>query len=247
MNEKSKIYICTHTDFACPVSNPVYEIADSRRFFPDDKADNGIDALFYSELLTYHHLAMTPDALPEIIGFCSYRKYFSFLDDVPDLESLVLEHGCIATTPRHLRMSVYDQYSYHFSFADMDVMNAIIRCQDFELWPLFNKMLHGNVLYSCNMFVMRREDFLDLIGRVWRALDAWLDVCGKDLQRRILQHSEIYFKNGGRGGTMPNQIRMGGHLGERITSAFIAQRFPNCKTFDIYKTEKARPRKTILP
>lgn len=245
MNEKSKIYICTHTDFDCPVSNPVYEILDSRNLFIDDKADNGIDALFYSELLTYHHLAMTPDALPEIIGFCSYRKYFSFLDDVPDLESLVLEHGCIATTPRHLRMSVYDQYSYHFSFADMDVMAAIIRCQEPWLWSSFQRMLAGNTLYTCNMFIMRRDDFIDLIHRVWRALDAWLDVCGYDLQRRILQHPELYFKNGGRSSTVPNQIRMGGHLGERITSAFIAQRFPNCKTFDIYKTEKARPRKNI--
>lgn len=245
MNEKSKIYICTHTDFDCPVSNPVYEILDSRNLFIDDKADNGIDALFYSELLTYHHLAMTPDALPEIIGFCSYRKYFSFLDDVPDLESLVLEHGCIATTPRHLRMSVYDQYSYHFSFADMDVMAAIIRCQEPWLWSSFQRMLAGNTLYTCNMFIMRRDDFIDLIHRVWRALDAWLDVCGYDLQRRILQHPELYFKNGGRGSTVPNQIRMGGHLGERIVSAIIAQRYSDCLTYDIHLTEKARPRKNI--
>lgn len=99
MNENARIYICTHTDFDCPVSNPVYEIADSRQFFSDDKADNGIDALFYSELLTYHHLAKQPDKLPDIVGFCGYRKYFSFLDDVPDLEALVRKHGRIATTP----------------------------------------------------------------------------------------------------------------------------------------------------
>ena len=245
MNENARIYICTHTDFDCPVSNPVYEIADSRQFFPDDKADNGIDALFYSELLTYHHLAKQPDLLPDIVGFCGYRKYFSFLDDVPDLETLVRKHGCIATTPRQLKMSVYRQYAHHFSFADMDVMAAIIRCQEPWLWSSFQRMLAGNTLYTCNMFIMRRDDFIDLIHCVWRALDAWLDVCGRDLPQRILQHPELYFKNRGRGATIPNQIRMGGHLGERIVSAIIARRYPDCLTYDIHLTEKARPRKNI--
>lgn len=246
MNEgKARIYICTHTDFDCPVSNPVYEIADSRRLFSDDKAENGVDALFYSELLTYHRLAQRPDRLPDIVGFCGYRKYFSFLDDVPDLEALVSKHGCIATTPRRLKMSVYDQYAYLFSFADMDVMAAIVRCQEPWLWPAFRKMLTGDTLYTCNMFIMRRDDFTDLMERVWRALDAWLDVCGSDLQGRVLRHQELYFKNGGRGATVPNQIRMGGHLGERMVSAIIAQRYPDCHTFDIHITEKARPRKTL--
>ena len=245
MNENARIYICTHTDFDCPVSHPVYQIADSRQIFPDDKADNGIDALFYSELLTYHHLAKRPDLLPDIVGFCGYRKYFSFLDNVPDLEALVRKHGCIATTPRQLKMSVYRQYAHYFSFADMDVMAAIIRCQEPWLWPTFHKMLHGNTLYTCNMFIMRRDDFIDLIRCVWRALDAWLDVCGRDLPQRILQHPELYFKNGGRGSTIPNQIRMGGHLGERIVSSIIARRYPDCLTYDIHLTEKARPRKNI--
>jgi hypothetical protein len=127
----------------------------------------------------------------------------------------------------------------------MDVMAAIIRCQEPWLWPTFHKMLQDDKLYTCNMFIMRRDDFIDLIHRVWRALDAWLDVCGRDLPQRILQHPELYFKNGGRGSTVPNQIRMGGHLGERIVSAIIAQRYPDCLTYDIHLTEKARPRKNI--
>ena len=245
MNEKAKIYICTHTDFDCPVSNPVYQILDSRKLFEDDKAPNGIDALFYSEILSYSYLADRPYMLPDIVGFCGYRKYFAFLDDVPDLEGLVRKYGCIATTPRKLKWNVYNQYAHHFSFADLDVMKAIIRCKQPDLWPTFNRMLQGDTLYTCNMFVMQRSDFLSLMHLVWQALNTWLDVCGYDLQQRILLHQDIYFKNGGRGATIPNQIRMGGHLAERITSAYIAHYFPHCKTYDIHVTEKARPRKTI--
>ena len=178
MNENARIYVCTHTDFDSPVSHPVYQIADSRQFFPDDKADNGIDALFYSELLTYHHLAKRPDLLPDIVGFCGYRKYFSFLDDVPDLAALVRKHGCIATTPRQLKMSVYRQYAHHFSFADMDVMAAIIRCQEPWLWPSFQRMLAGNTLYTCNMFIMRRDDFIKPRQKTTRSSAAWMNGAG---------------------------------------------------------------------
>ena len=39
MNENTTIYICTHTDFECPVKNPVYEIADTRKLFESANSD----------------------------------------------------------------------------------------------------------------------------------------------------------------------------------------------------------------
>ena len=72
----AKIYICTHADFECPVKNPIYQIIDSRKIFENDKAPNGIDGLFYSELLSYKYIANKKEELPKYIGFCGYRKYF---------------------------------------------------------------------------------------------------------------------------------------------------------------------------
>ena len=244
MNENVKIYICTHTDFNCPVRNRIYEIADSRKIFTDDKAANGLDGLFYSELMTYKHLADHSDTLPEIVGFCGYRKYFFFLDNVPNIADLVERHGCITTTPYKLRRNVYKHYGGCFCFADMDVMKAVIRCKFPWLYPSFDKMLNSDWLYTCNMFIMRKDDFVEMMNVVWDAIDTWIDIIGMDIKGRIERHSNIYLAKS-KGGTLEHQYRIGGNLGERIVSAYISHKFHNPKTYDIIFTEYARPRKKL--
>ena len=240
MNENAKIYICTHTDFECPVKNPVYEIADARKLFESADSD-GVDELFYSELRTYHHLA-TKVTLPEYVGFCQYRKYYEFLDDVPDLEQIVSEHGCIATDLYPLKRTVYDHYAHCFYFGDLDIMKAILYEVAPRLYPTFEKMLKGNTLYIGNMFVMPRENFLEAMEIVWTCLQHYLAVVGKDIRQRILQHSSFYLKSKGRGAQVEHQYRLGGNLGERIMSAYIMYKFDNPKTYKIHYTEsKARP------
>lgn len=245
MNETARIYICTHTDFTCPVSNPVYEIADSRRLLTDDRADNGMDALFYSELLTYHRLAK--EKLPEYVGFCGYRKYFSFMDDVPDIAATIAEHGCIAPTPKKVRSTVYEQYRRCLCFADIDVMKAVIYGRMPWLFPAFERSLESPLLYRANMFVMRRQDFLDTINTVWNALDDYLAVVGTDIRQRIIDNRCAYLDKGTGSRSVEHQFRIGGNLGERIVSAIIASKFPNVKTYDMVVTETARPHRQLKP
>lgn len=253
----TKIYIATHTDFESPVHHPVYEVLDSRRLFATDVAPNGIDALFYSELLSYKYLADHPNLLPDIVGFCGYRKYYSFMDDVPDIESLIIQRGCIATTPHHTcrtlanhqkqSISVYDQYARCFFFGDMDVMKAVVQLRHPELWATFNSMLAGDWLYTCNMFIMRRCDFLEMMHVVWDCLDAWLEAVGTDVYRRIIQHEACYLQKPS--GTLrqpEHQFRIGGNLGERIVSAFIMRYFPQAITYDIVFTERARRHRPLI-
>lgn len=240
MNENTTIYICTHTDFECPVKNPVYKIADTRKLFESANSD-GVDELFFSELRIYHHLA-TKVTLPEYVGFCQYRKYYEFLDDVPDLEQIVSEHGCIATDLHPLKRTVYDHYAHCFYFGDLDIMKAILYEVSPSLYPTFEKMLKGNTLYIGNMFVMPRENFLEAMEIVWACLQHYLAVVGKDIRQRILQHSSLYLKSKGRGAQVEHQYRFGGSLGERIMSAYIMYKFDNPKTYKIHYTEsKTRP------
>lgn len=243
MNKETKIYICTHTDFACPVTNPVYEIADARQLFEDDKSPNGMDNLFYSELATYQHIAENYK-LPKYVGFCHYRKFFDFMDEVPDLEAMVEEHGCVATHPVVLKGTVESHYGRCFNFADLDVMKAIVHERKPSFYPAFVSALRDTSLYTANMFVMKRNDFKQMMRFVWDLLDRWLDVVG-DVKKRILDHPDIYLSRKGRGGTLSHQFRIGGNLGERIVSAYIKAKFPDAKTFGITIAEEARPSKEI--
>lgn len=245
MNENLKIYICTHTGFRSPVSNPVYEVLDSRNLFPGDMAPNGMDALFYSELLTYKYVADHPEMLPKYVGFCGYRKYFEFMDDIPDVEKIIAEHGCIATVPHTVKTNIYKHYAKCFSFADMDVAKAIVRCSYPWLWPTFQKMLDGNKLYTCNMYIMQRDDFLNMMRVVWDVLEKYLDAVGKDLKQRILDHPELYAKRRGYKGQVEHQYRIGGNIGERVASAYIMHCFPDAKIYDQVFTEDARPHREL--
>ena len=241
----SRIYICTHTDFTPSVSNPVYKIADARTLFPSDRAPNGLDALFYSELLTYRHLATHPDTLPDIVGFCSYRKYFSFMDDVPDLEDIIRRHGCIATTPKRVRSTVYEQYKRCLCFADLDIAKAIIRCKYPMFFHAFNEALEGPLLYRANMFIVRKDDFLNMMDIVWDVLDTYIDVVGKDIRQRININKNIYLFKGTGSTSIEHQYRIGGNLGERIVSAMLPYYFPQMQTYDIVFTEIARPHRQL--
>ena len=239
-----KIYITTHTDFDCPVSNPVYEILDSRKILVGDKAENGIDALFYSELASYKYVADHYD-LPDYIGFCGYRKYYGFLDDVPDIPSIVDGHGCIATEPHHVRQNVYRHYSKCFCFADMDIAKAIVASRHGWLYPSFCEMLGNDWLYTCNMFIMRSGDFMVLMDVVWDVLDKLIEVIGEDVVARIMSHQKLYLDKRGVAGTVAHQFRIGGNIGERIASAYILNRFPEVKTYPIVFTESRRPHKRM--
>lgn len=245
MNENARIYICTHTDFECPVSDPVYEIADSRDF-GDDIADNGMDAMFYSELLTYHRLASRPESLPDYVGFCGYRKYFSFMDDVPDIAATVERHGCITVTPKNVRSTVYEQYARCLCFADLDIMKAVIYGRFPNMYTSFKKSLEGPLLYRANMFIMRREDFLETMDTVWGALDGYLEIVGKDIRQRITDNRCAYLDRNTGFRSVEHQFRIGGNLGERIVSAILAYRYPDAKTYDIVFTEKARPHRQLI-
>ena len=243
MNDDVRIYICTHTDFKCPVSNPVYEVVDSRALFDGDRAENGMDALFYSELLTYHHLAENAN-LPKYVGFCHYRKYFSFMDDVPDIGEVVERRGCISLNPCKFKETVYEQYAKCFFFGDLDVMRAVIHERHPWLYHTFDNMLGSVVLYTCNMFIMRREDFIRHMRIVWDLLDCWLDVVG-DVKERIAGHKTLYLKDDERGGSMEHQYRIGGNLGERISSALLMYFFPDAKEYGITVTEPPRKHRKL--
>ena len=83
---------------------------------------------------------------------------------------------------------------------------------------------------------MRRDDFLDLMKIISTVLDRLIEVIGTDIICRINAHPHIYLKKESSFPTIPFQYRIGGNIAERITSAYIMQHFPNCKTFPMVVT-----------
>lgn len=243
MNENVKIFICTHTDFDCPVHNPVYEVIDARTI-NGDRADNGLHGSFYSELLTYKYLADHPERLPEYVGFCGYRKYFEFMDDVPDIPKLIREHSCIVTERQRFDCTVYEQYARYHARQDMDLFRNVARRTFLTFGIILDKMLLDYEMHTCNMFIVRRERFVNMMRMVWQVLDAYLAAAG-DITERINSHPDWYLRRPGRGGTFAHQYRIGGYLGERLISAYIMDLFPDAKTYKMIVTEKPKQQNSL--
>lgn len=230
--ENAKIYICTHKDFVPVVSNSAYEILDAR----DDGDFNGsVPGYFYSELLVMQRLTKKRK-LPEIVGFCGYRKYFDFFDHVPDLEKIVRGHGCMVSANIQLKNTMRDQWAQWGNQEDLDLATSIIEKKYKDFAPAWRQALNATKIHPFSMFVMTQKDFRKLMKVVSGVVREYLNAIGCDMAARIKAAPEKYHMsattnfdklNKGEQAAFRYQMRVGGQLCERIVSAWIDWQMPD--------------------
>lgn len=235
--EDLKIYICTHTDFDCPVNNSAYEIIDVRKLY-NYACPLGVLPPFYSELQAYKYMADKKE-LPKYIGFCHYRRYFEFMDNIPDT-SIIDKYGCIVTEPARFNCSVLRQYDRSHNVRDIEIVGQIAKKHFPDLYESMRKMMRGNTMYLSNMFIMRSDHFREMMAVLWEILNRYLNTILLDniTAHITLNCKRYHIGKPGRYGTVDYQYRIGGYLGERIISAWIMQHFPNAYTFKTILTSK---------
>lgn len=231
-NRSAKIFICAHTDFKQQVTNSVYEVVDART---GGNELNGVHGSFYSELLQMQRV-IERKKLPSIIGFCQYRKYFHWLDNVPDLKKWVDRYGCLVSQAKDLKMSVYEHYKNVGNAEDLNIVTQIIA----KNYPYFEdawlEHLHHNLLHPCSCFVMQTKQAKMMISTIRNIVNEYLRVIGKDIDKRINSMPEKYH--------LPQQSieyqrRVGGQVCERLISAWIDWRFPEAKEIPLKFTGEA--------
>lgn len=227
------IFICTHKPFEQVVSNPCYQVINVKDI---DTSDLEYNDDFYSEMVAYFEV-IKRNNLKDYVGFCHYRRYFSFLDDVPDMDEIFKECDAILPTPLRLGTSVRKQYAIYHNIEDLNLIESIVN----RLYPSFDtkKVLDNNIFFTNNMFVMKSEDFSYFMVFYQIVMQEYLRIVG-DIDERIEKNKEKYLKN------IPNcpqngeiwyQKRIGGYLAERLLNIFIFNNFKKIKTYDIKVTE----------
>ena len=222
-NKNAKIFVCAHADFEPVVSNPVYEVIDGRE---GGDIYNGIQGSFYSELLQMNRIAQRKK-LPSIVGFCQYRKYFHWMNDVPSLSPLLNKYGCVVSQRREFDMSVREQYlTLVGNVEDLDIATAIIEKKHPEFANAWHGAIDSNLLHIASMFVMKSKDFLEMLALINDVVDGYVKKVGKDIDKRIKSMPQKYHLLGS---TIEYQRRIGGQLCERLVSAWIDWKFPEAK------------------
>ena len=228
-NRDAKIFICSHTDFEPVVFNDVYETIDSRKLkgckIPD---------LYYSELWQMKKVSERK-TLPKYIGFCHYRRYYGFMDNLPNIAETIEKHGAITTKPEDLGMTMRDQYATWGNPEDLDIATQIID----ERYPEFSPYWHAG-LWSKKMrlgilSIMRTEDWKEMLAVMWDVANELLKRIGGDIEKRVKENSEAYhMEQFG----LTHEMRVGGQMAERINSAWMDYKFPDAAQFPLRVTQE---------
>lgn len=233
-NSDAKIFVCTHADFKHFVKNEVYEVIDSR-----DGGDsfNGVPGPFYSELLHMYRVSKRK-TLPNYIGFCHYRKYFDFLDNVPSISKNIERHGAIVAAPVNLGMDMHQQWGTWGNIKDLDLATEIVNEKYPELGRVWNANLQKKSMHPGSLHIMKREDWLEMVACAWDVANEFLKRIGGDIDKRINENPKKYHIGEMEFTDLLNERRVGGNICERIVSAWIDWKFPNALQIPMIITAK---------
>jgi hypothetical protein len=98
--------------------------------------------------------------LKDYVGFCQYRRYFNFYDNIPNLDKIFSEHDIITANVSYLDYSIEGHYSVCHNIDDLNLIDEIINNlydkYTTRKWKIYR---HMNVFFTNNMFIMQKADF----------------------------------------------------------------------------------------
>lgn len=230
-NSKVKIYICTHTDFEPVVHSKVYETIDIRK---GGDTLNGVPGQYYSELLHMYRVSKRKK-LPQYIGFCHYRRYFGFMDDLPDIPKIIDLCGAITTQAADLRMPMQQQFGTWGNPEDLDICTRIINEKYKAFAPAWNASLASRKMHLGSLHIMKREDWMEMFNVMWDVAQEYLKRIGGDIEKHVQENPEAYHLDRF---TAKHETRVGGQFAERIVSAWIDWKFPKAVKFPLNVTQE---------
>ena len=244
MENNVDIFIGTQKTFKPAVKNDAYKIVVGNHNIKNNsnlelikcKHNALMDDRFYSEIYMLSHIA-SEYPLKKYVGFCHNRRYFSFLDDIPDIDELFETYDAIVAKPLTYNYTIKTQYASSHNIEDLYLVGGILADKYPSYCNAWHNFINGNILIPYNMFIMKREDFKEYINFIFSILDKYLNIVGININKRIYDNYEKYIKDFYPNNTVEYQYRIGGYLSERITNIFMMHKFKKIKTYPVIVTE----------
>ena len=237
------IFIATHKDFQNYRYNPVYKIIANNPSQLKNKYN--LEVIYcdpnneikdkdnaYSEMSKIYHiynLYKSGRMSSKYIGFNHYKRYFPFLDNIPDLDEIFKNYdilvGFIHTMEGNSLRTNYCQYHICINF---DEMINVIKDIKPEYYKTAIEVAHNNIIYPTNLFIMKKKDFINYGKFMFDVLFEFdrrhnfktMDDINKYITNYLGRQSEY-------------QARIQGFLSERIATIFYHNYF-NTSRIKIY-------------
>lgn len=248
LNKKDNvdIFVGTYKDVNPPLTNKAYKIIVGNHEIKnnsklelikcgDDK--DVLDDRFYSEIYMLRKLVENNYPFKDYVGFCHYRKLFSFMDKIPDIDECFKTCDAIIGKPISQKKGVGYQYALCHNFDDLKLIGEIIKDKYPEYFDTYKNVLLREELIPYNMFIMKKEDFLKYMEFINGILDEFVKIIGTDIEQHIENNKDKYLKKYYPNSEVDYQYRIGGYLAERITNIFLFKNMKKIKAYPVKITE----------
>ena len=231
------IFIVTHKDFKNYRYNPAYKIIamDHSKlhnkynleviYCDKDNKLKDMDLAYgeMSKLYYIYNLYKTGKMSSKYIGLNHYRRYFSFLDDIPDMDNIFKEYDLI-TADLHYFGGGFDLRRnfcyYHLCWA-IDEIIEVIKDIKPDYYKDAIEVLNSKFLYIANLFIMKKEDFLNYCEFMFDVLSEFDRRHNFHNDGDVLNYTKKYFS----GNAIYHHGRIQGYLSERISTIFYHKYF----------------------
>lgn len=242
MNENVDIFIYSHIPFKPIVSNPVYKVLTNNHapdsefqtnlpIYRDYTGDNISDKnLMYNEYAGFYWILKNWE-LKDYIGMFHYRRYYNFLDDVPNIDKIFSYGFKVILNKRFplqyngVSMGNRDFYAIWHNVDDFDLMGKIVK----ENYPQYadgwDKMSEAQYIFPSSLFIMPKELFKEYVTYALNVMDKFNKARGCETPEQWLEyvkeHLKEYVRPQHQYYNIKMQARATGYLVERCLAAFL--------------------------
>ena len=242
------IFIMTHKDFYNERNNQIYKIVADDKTQLKNKynlqviyADKGYlyqkrnSYAEMSKLYYIYELYRNGTLSSKYIGLNHYRRYFYFLDNIPDLDKLFENYEVILNNKYHFRRNIKIQYCSFTFCKPLEEVIQIIKEKKPEYYHTSIESLNANDGYFKNMFIMKKGDFFKYCEFIYDILFEFDRRHNFTSDKDILNYLKNYYPNN----LVYRHMRIQGFLAERLSTIFFKHNFKRIKIFPIIKLSKS--------
>jgi len=258
------LYIITHKDFNNFISNKSYKILCDDFYqlknkyilkVINSKNDNELfnKRIGYSEGSKIYYIwkkYKNNIIKSKYVGFNHYSRIFKFGNDIPNLDHIFKRYDVILKKRSKLRLSLKKQYNKFHNKKDLKDILDIIKNKFSNYYSVALKTLNNKIFYSCNIFIMKSEDFIEYGNFIFGVLNEFDKknnlISDEIIKNYISKFKKKFFK-------IEYQRRLEGFLMERISNIFYNYHFKKIlqikiisKTKKIKKLQKKKKKKKII-
>ncbi len=243
-NSNVDIFIYSHIPFKPIVTNPVYKVLTNNHapdeefrtnlpIYRDYVGDNISDKnLMFNEYAGFYWILHNWE-LKDYVGMLHYRRYFNFLDDIPNIEK-IFSYGIkvilnkrffLQYPPGGPYKSNREFYKIWHNVDDFDLMGSIVK----ENYPQYadgwGKMANANFIFPSSLFIMPKELFKEYMTYALDVMNKFNDARGchtpEEWIAYVEAHKDEYVREQHRYYDVRMQARATGYLVERCLAAFL--------------------------